>query len=454
MPHNLFDRSLYEFDTPQPSYWEATAGPSPVRGTPLTSNESCDVAIIGGGYTGSSAALHLARDFGIDVRVLEAGHFGWGASGRNGGFCTMGGTPLSIKQQIRRYGEDETRQYYQAQADAVELVRALGDDEEIDYQRQGDGEYVVAESETHYRHLSDEAELKRRVLGRAYNTVSQDEFREIGYDAPHQHGALLEQPSFGLHPLRYVQGLAAAAERRGAHLHPHSEVVAWHKRDGTHVLETNGGSLTARRVIVAGNGFMPEHLHDELRGRALPLQSVIVVTRPLTGDERAAHNWTTDNPAINSLNVYVYYRLLPDNRLMVGGRGDFEGTLKGTKVTHTYLTDEIARLWPNWRDIEVEYKWRGLVCFSSRLGPTIGRFPDDPSVYFGFAYHGNGVNNATWTGREIAYWMAGGNTGDNPTPDHLPALVRGFAPRFPLPGLRKQYARAGVAWHRLKDFVS
>ena len=88
----LYDPNLYRFDTPQPSYWEATAADVPVAATPLSGSESCDVAIIGGGYTGLSAALHLARDHDIDVRVLEAGHFGWGASGRNGGFCCAGGT--------------------------------------------------------------------------------------------------------------------------------------------------------------------------------------------------------------------------------------------------------------------------------------------------------------------------------------------------------------------------
>jgi len=96
----LFHPSLYEFDKPQPSYWEASAGDSDLHCEPLAGTQSCDVAIIGGGYTGLSAALHLARDFNVDVAVLEAGHIGWGASGRNGGFCTPGATKLSLKSQL------------------------------------------------------------------------------------------------------------------------------------------------------------------------------------------------------------------------------------------------------------------------------------------------------------------------------------------------------------------
>ena len=100
--------SLYQFASPEPSYWEATAGPRQFSAPPLQTAEHADVAIIGGGYTGLSAALHLARDFGVDVRLLEAGPIGWGASGRNGGFCAIGGVKISLKRQLQLFGRDET----------------------------------------------------------------------------------------------------------------------------------------------------------------------------------------------------------------------------------------------------------------------------------------------------------------------------------------------------------
>ena len=140
----LYDENLYRFDTPQGSYWEATAGDTIVEAQPLSGAESCEVAVIGGGYTGLSAALHLARDYGVDVRVLEAGHFGWGASGRNGGFCCMGGTGLGSSGVIKRFGEDAAKAYYRTQVDAVELVRQIVTEENIDVQIQGDGELDTA----------------------------------------------------------------------------------------------------------------------------------------------------------------------------------------------------------------------------------------------------------------------------------------------------------------------
>lgn len=449
----LFDESLYRFDQPQPSWWEASAPPLTVPMKRLQGAETCDVVIIGGGYTGLSAALHLARDFAIDVRLLEAGHISWGASGRNGGFCTPGGTMIGLKRLISKVGEAEARRYFQCQMEAVELVRSLIKDEAIDADVQGDAELVVAESDRHFAELEKKSELECRVLGLDSRMISKDEFREGGYDAPHQHGALIQRPGFGLHPLRYARGLAAAAHSHGAHLHPHSEVIEWHKEDGRHRLVTRDGEITAKRVIVACNGFMPEKLRPEISGRAMPLQSQIIVTRPLSKAEVAAHNWQTENPAVNSRHVYFYYRLLPDRRFMIGGRADFTGTERGAEVTASRLHTAFGTLWPEWKDIEVEYTWRGFVCFTRRLSPAIGRLPDDHSVYFGFGYHGTGVNNATWTGKQLAHWLAGSNQSTSHVPAHLPVIMQGMPSRFPFAFLRPTYARAGVGVHRVMDWL-
>ena len=449
----LFDPSLYEFDKPQPSYWEATAGTNHLTVAPLERTQSCEVAIIGGGYSGLSAALHLARDFSVDVCLLEAGHIGWGASGRNGGFCTMGSTKVSLKSQLAKFGIEQTRYFYQCQAEAVELVRSLGADENIDYLPQGDCEYIVADSDAHFAELKKAAEIESTLLGLDISIHSRDEFREIGYDSPHQHGAIAHRPSFALHPLRYVQGLAAAAHRRGARIHPRSEVLRWHKQaDGSHLLETAQGSLRAQQVILTGNGFMPEHLHRGVQGRPLPLQSAIVVTRPMTDDELQQKGWHTENPVINSKHMFFYYRLLSDKRFMLGGRANHVGDPAGAEQTFAELKQSIARMWPQFSDLEFTHQWRGLVCFALNLRPSIGRMPEDKSVYFAYGYHGNGVNSATWSGRELAKWLAGKNSGDSLLPQHLPAILRGRPPKFPLSSLRRQYLRAGMAVYRLRDY--
>ena len=449
----LFHPSLYEFDQPQPSYWEATAGTNGLLSEPLKGTESCDVAIIGGGYTGLSAALHLARDFSIDICLLEAGHIGWGASGRNGGFCTMGATKVSLKSQLAKFGVEQTRYFYQSQAEAVNLVRALGTDENIDYLPQGDCEYIVADSDAHFAGLKKTAELESTLLGLDVSIHSQDEFREIGYDSPHQHGATALRPSFALHPLRYAQGLAAAAQRRGARMHPHSEVLRWQKQaDGSHLLETAAGSLIAKQVILTGNGFMPEHLHRGVQGRPLPLQSAIVVTRPMSDNELQQKGWHTENPVINSSHMFFYYRLLSNKRFMLGGRANHIGDPEGAEQTFAELKQSIVRMWPQFVDLEYTHQWRGLVCFALNLRPSIGRMPEDKSVYFAYGYHGNGVNSATWSGRELARWLAGKDSGNSLLPKHLPAIMQGRPPKFPLAFLRRQYLRAGLSVYKLRDY--
>jgi glycine/D-amino acid oxidase-like deaminating enzyme len=448
---HLYDDDMYRFDSPQRSYWEAGATGSNFAAEPLAGDESCEVAVIGGGYTGVSAAYHLCKDHGTDVRVLEAGHIGWGASGRNAGFCGIGGTSLSLKQMLARYGLEETRRFYRAQADGVELVRQILADEGIDAQLHDGAELEVAASAKAFAGLIEHATLQRDLLGLDNRIVSAKDFRAEFFDSAESHGAVVQRPAFSLHPMLYLLGLAAAADRRGARLHPHSEVLEWTKRGREHVLVTREGMLRARNVIFATNGFMPERLHPAFYGRPLPMISAIVVTRPLTPDELAAHNWQTKDQAITSKRILNYYRLLPDNRLLFGGRGHATGSEEGASRTFAALARRLARLWPRWRAIPIEYRWHGLICITMRLTPAIGRLAEDPSVLFAYGYHGNGINTATWCGKQLAHGLASTATGSERLPEDIPVMMRGITQRFPLASMRLRYLQARLALFRLQD---
>ena len=445
---HLFDDSLYQFDQAQPSFWEATAGPDLPHWPVLNGDQHCQVAVIGGGYTGMSTALHLARDHGRDVRVLEAGHIGWGASGRNGGFCSVGSAKMSIKRQLRNYGKEQTYRYFETQSDAVALCRDLIDSESMGFKPQGEGEWVVAESQDHFKRLRIEADEWSAYTPIKTQMVSQQEFANIGYDAPHQHGAMLIEPGFGLHPLRYIKGLARAAAKYGAEISPNSEVLRWCKSNGKHILKCANGTLTADKIVVACNGFMPEHLSPDLHGYTLPLQSVLNVTRQLSNEELLKYPWHTSTPSINSPHVYVYYRLLPDNRLMIGGRGDNTGHPDGARKTVESIHAKFAQLWPDWSHVQFEYSWRGLICFNQNFTPSVSQLPSDNSVYLGYGYHGNGVATATWSGKTLANWIA---TEKLPGLNTLPAIYRGRPPRFFIPELRKVYGRIGLEYYLTLD---
>jgi glycine/D-amino acid oxidase-like deaminating enzyme len=444
---HLYHPSALDPAIPAPSWWRASVTASKTAYPPLEGDIETDVAIIGGGYTGLSAAYHLAKDHGINAVVLERATPGWGASGRNGGFCCMGGSKLGWKRTIATYGMEPARAFHRAQADSVALVGALLTAENIDADRTGEGELALAHRPGMIAGLAAEAKFMAENFGTQHTLLDRAALAARGLNGPHFHAGLANPIGFGLNPFKYVTGLGRAAAARGARIMSRSPVTGWQREGDQHRLTTPTGSLRAGKVLIATNGYTPEDLHPDFGGRLLPALSSIVVTRPLAESERAAAGWTATTPSYDLLNLLHYFRLLPDGRFLFGGRGGLSAEPGALQRQSARIEAAFRNYFPAWRDVEITHRWSGLVCLAADLIPHVGAWPDHEGVYFALAYHGNGVALATWAGRMVARLVGG----EAATPNAVPEMLRRRPPRFPLPFLRPFYLRGAYLKFGIED---
>jgi glycine/D-amino acid oxidase-like deaminating enzyme len=435
----------FHFDRAVDSYWEASADPLGLETPTLKGDESCEVAVIGAGFTGLSAALELAQQ-GVDVRVLEAGHVGWGASGRNGGFACIGSHKLSYPKMINRYGLDATKQYYETMRQSVALVRENITRFNIDAWASGNGEVTLAHLPSRVQELRDEQAYLKQTFGDTTEFLSKDDLKERGLDGPGFFAGLKGDVGFGVHPLNYVRGLARAAAGAGAKIHGRSQLIRWEETTDGHRLHTKEGLLKARQVIVATNGYTPEDVSTRHAGRIMPALSSIAVTRQLTEDERRAQGWTSALMAYDSRKLLHYFRLLPNGRFLFGGRGGTDASDGGGDAYRPTLLKAFAELFPAWADVGITHYWRGFVCLSHDLVPYIGTLDEKKTVWTAIAYHGNGVAMGSWSGRAVARML----TRKAAREELSPVLTRRLS-RFPLPAFRPLYLKGAYVWYGWED---
>ena len=404
-----------------------------------------DVAIVGAGFTGLSAAWHLASRYGVNCVVLEAQQPGWGASGRNGGFCCLGGAKASLTTLARRHGDMAARQWLGAQVESVERVRSLSRELGIDVQAQPEGEYALAHSLRAANALREETDSLRRHYGLETHWLPADAMPEAGLGNGLRFGAAFTAKGFGLNPLAYVQGLADACRRAGVRVYGDSTVTGLSPATGGIQVRTAAAAVSARQVILATNAYTPEAVFPGLAGRLLPVLSNVLMTAPISDEAYAAQGWTTPHAAYDTRRLLHYFRRLPDGRFLFGGRGGLTDTPAARVRFFDALEQRFRQRFPAWRDIAVERRWNGWACLARDLHPHIAQLA--PGVFCALAYHGNGVAMGTWSGAAIAAVVAG----DRAETARIPAFLRTPPPRFPLPWLRRGYLLAAYAGYGVLD---
>ena len=306
----IYEDHAYGQGPVQGCYWDTTIE-RPARGDGVEGGVHAEIAIIGGGYAGLSAALHLARDAGADVAVVEANGVGWGASGRNGGFASIGGTKASAPTLLRRFGKVGVDEWHHAQKETPALVAEILDRYHIQADAHSyEGEMALAHSAREFEILKQDVVDIPRDYGVKAELLGPSDLAAQGMGGTAFHGGLRMELGFALNPLKYVLGLAAAARAEGARIYENSPVEAITREGSDYVLKTVRGELRAKKLLVCTNGYSSEDVPRWMAGRYLPAQSAILVTRELSDDEIASQGWSSHGMAYDTRNLLHYFRLL------------------------------------------------------------------------------------------------------------------------------------------------
>ncbi len=407
--------------------------------------EVADVAVIGAGFTGLSAARTLAKR-GAKVALLESESIGWGASSRNGGMV-LTGMKLGVNKLISMYGRERTRRMYAASLASMDCVEQIVREEGIACDFSRCGHLEVACKQKHFDDYERQAEVIEVEFNHKLRVVRRSELSaEIGSSI--YFGGMVDEVSAGCNPACYVAGLARSAMKAGAEIFEHARVGAIERdaRQGETgwKLTTSRGPLWAHEVFVGTSGYTSSTT-PALQKKIIPIGSFIITTEVLPA--ALARELSPRNRMIyDSKNYLYYYRLTPDRRMLFGGRAAFFPENDQTvRSSAEILRRGMIDVYPQLRDARVEYVWGGTLDFAFDIMPHAGQMD---GMYYAVGYAGHGVAMATYQGQKIAELMAGDKPENPfvgiPFPGAPLGLYNGKPWFLPFAG----------AWYKVLDWVS
>jgi gamma-glutamylputrescine oxidase len=426
-------------NTPYPPSWYAASAESMPLQPALEGDMQADVAVLGAGYVGLSAALELA-EAGYKVVVLEAERIGWGASGRNGGQVIFGySCPESKLQSL--LGREDARKLFDWSCEAVALIHARREKYAIDCDWR-DGHCHVAIKPRHIRELHAWRDELDTDYGYPLPWWDRDTLR-AQLDSPRYLGGLYDVRSGHLHPLKYTLGLARAALDRGVRICELSRVQRM-ARGANPVLHTATGAVRCASVVLAGNALV-HGIAPELDRKIMPVGTYIGATPPLPVE--IASSLIRNDMAVADTNWALdYFRMSADRRLLFGGRASYSNLTPPN--LHSIMRRRMRRVFPQLADstlgdLDFEYLWGGTIDISLNRAPHWGRL--DPNVYFAQGFSGHGVATAGFAGKVIAEAIRGQH-------ERLDVYARIEHRDFPGGrALRTPLLVAAMAWYKLRD---
>ena len=416
-----------------PDSWYAATADIPGARPPLRGAVQADICVIGAGYTGLSAALHLAQA-GHKVVVLEAHRAGFGASGRNGGQLGWG---QRVEQPYleKMLGVGPARDLWNLGQEATALVKSLVRDHDIDcYLRPGIA--WAGETAGEVRDLHAHADHMATHYNYHMDVLDADALHAI-CPSPAYRGGILNPDAGHLHPLRYALGLARAAEAAGATLFETSAVQSV-KHGTTIEVRTDAGVVSANHLILACNGYVGG-LEPKVARRVMPINNFVAATAPLGAD--AARVLSRDIAVADSRFVVNYFRLSHDGRLLFGGGESYGYRFPADLAAK--VRKPMVEVFPHLADVPIDYAWGGTLAITMKRLPFLSRLA--PNVLSASGYSGHGVGTATHAGKLMADAIDGQCCGF----DTMAAI-----PSQPFPGgpgLRTPLLALAMTWYSLRD---
>ncbi len=417
-----------------PSYYALSA--PELHGRALEDDCVADVCVVGGGYTGLSTALHLARR-GLDVRLLEQSQIGWGASGRNGGQVHVG---MRREQPWleAQMGKEDARALWRLALDARDYLDELLATHEIECElRLG---LLYADHKPRYtaatrRHVDF---MRTRYAYSALRFVDRTELREMLAGDAYCSGAL-DSRGGHLHPLKYARGLARAAQSSGAQLYENSEVISVRRDASRWRVQTRTAAVLARYVVLACNGYL-RGLAPKVASRVLPINNFIATTRVLGAD--GARALIRDGIAVSDSRFVVnYFRITADHRLLFGG-GESYG-YRFPRDIQGFVRPHLLKVFPQLAREPLEFAWGGTLAITPTRMPYVCEL--EAGFYNASGFSGLGVVLAPYVGKILADAMTGERA-------EFDLLARVPVPRFPGGrALRRPTLIAAMLWYALRD---
>ena len=420
---------------PPASAWTVAAESLPATGS-LEGDRRADVAVVGAGYTGLSAALHLAER-GADVVVLDAAEPGWGASGRNGG-QVIPGLKDDPDELERKFGPETGRRMWQISGGAADFVFELIARHKISCQAQQSGWISAAPNASAIGTLRARVDQWQR-RGAPVELLDRQRIAELTGTTCYV-GGLLDRRAGALQPLAYARGLARVARQAGAAIHGRSAVTRIESQGGAWRVGTAAGTVTATTVILATNAYTDD-LWPGLRRTVVPVQSYQVATQPLPEGIRRLV-LPGGQPVSDIRRILFYFRLDPDGRLLMGGRGPLNDT--GDPALFARLEAVAAHFFPQIGAPQWEHRWSGRVALTADHLPHLHE--PRPGVLIGLGYNGRGVAMATRMGKLLADRALGAS------PAELGWPVTLITP-IPLHAWRGPVMTLVLHWKRFQDWL-